>query len=566
MRPASQVMRLDRMGAAFPSRLSFARRLLRHLSARKANVERGQWAIDKNGYGRAQFHAFVGDRTYTLCCFSQYLAPEKRTDRVIATAWDAAFILFDGHPSDADMDRLHAQAPLQEAGRYRETDLVVSRANKSLRMFEHTVERLSNGKQPDQELVVDIGYLMRTTAVYANGKFGAADRGLIADRDEFTAPFQAEMLTVFLIRHFTHELAEHVAKCRSPDTAVGLDPSAKRHLGVGNATGLGMAPFLVAHPPLLHQWVQAREGALDDIRKREHASAGEIHAYSVELKRMDVHLNEWRVDDDEYTSRTEVLRRDIQKLREQITNWTSLPERPWDAIYTLSLALSVDAQELVVSTLIDANPSIADAWAERMSTRQVSQLSPMRDTHVLKQAIRDHFAWALETDFETASGQHQFWYVSEEKLEPRLGVRKDEPGADKELPLAIGREVLALFETLTEQESNKVPTDPETTDKRDTPLSVAEFLLKHPEHRYAVRRVQTAARFPYAEIHDNLIGAQCRPIDMLRFKLAFFGATKFDPKSDRWTRITLFQGAPLVSEVNHNPPADWAFPTFGDRS
>ena len=227
--------------------------------------------------------------------------------------------------------------------------------------------------------------------------------------------------------------------------------------------------------------------------------------------------------------------------------------------------MSVDAQELVVSTLIDANPSIADAWAERMSTRQVSQLSPMRDTHELKQAIRDHFAWALETDFETASGQHQFWYVSEEKLEPRLGVRKDEPGADKELPLAIGREVLALFETLTEQESNKDPIDPETTDKRDTPLSVAEFLLKHPEHRYAVRRVQTAARLPYAEIHDNLIGAQCRPIDMLRFKLAFFGATKFDPKSDRWTRMTLFQGAPLVSEVNHNPPADWAFPTFGDR-
>ena len=63
MRPASQVMRLDRMGAAFPSRLSFARRLLRHLSARKANVERGQWAIDKNGYGRAQSTRSVTEPT-----------------------------------------------------------------------------------------------------------------------------------------------------------------------------------------------------------------------------------------------------------------------------------------------------------------------------------------------------------------------------------------------------------------------------------------------------------------------------------------------------------------------
>ena len=43
-----------------------------------------------------------------------------------------------------------------------------------------------------------------------------------------------------------------------------------------------------------------------------------------------------------------------------------------------------------------------------------------------------------------------------------------------------------------------------------------------------------------------LIGRDCRPIDMLRFKLAFFGASKFDPRSDRWTRINLFQGAPTL--------------------
>ena len=51
---------------------------------------------------------------------------------------------------------------------------------------------------------------------------------------------------------------------------------------------------------------------------------------------------------------------------------------------------------------------------------------------------------------------------------------------------------------------------------------------------------------------------------MLRCKLAFFGASKFDPKSDRWTRITLFQGAPIASEfisVNKNYD-DWSFATL----
>ena len=64
-----------------------------------------------------------------------------------------------------------------------------------------------------------------------------------------------------------------------------------------------------------------------------------------------------------------------------------------------------------------------------------------------------------------------------------------------------------------------------------------------------VRRAQLAARFPYAEIRDNLIAADLRPIDLLRCKLACFGADKFDPRSDRWLRICLFQDAPFPDEL-----------------
>ena len=61
--------------------------------------------------------------------------------------------------------------------------------------------------------------------------------------------------------------------------------------------------------------------------------------------------------------------------------------------------------------------------------------------------------------------------------------------------------------------------------------------------------MRIAARYPYAEIRDNLIGAEMRPIDLLRCKLAMFGAQRFDPRSDRWLRITLFQGAPYPHEL-----------------
>ena len=37
---------------------------------------------------------------------------------------------------------------------------------------------------------------------------------------------------------------------------------------------------------------------------------------------------------------------------------------------------------------------------------------------------------------------------------------------------------------------------------------------------------------------------------------------KFDPKSDRWTRITMYQGAPGFDELAPDNADDWAFPAF----
>ena len=58
-------------------------------------------------------------------------------------------------------------------------------------------------------------------------------------------------------------------------------------------------------------------------------------------------------------------------------------------------------------------------------------------------------------------------------------------------------------------------------------------------------------KFPYSEILDNTIGEKLMPIDMLRLKLSFFGAVKFDPRSDKWLRICMFQGAPLPNQLKN---------------
>ena len=251
LRPPSQVMRLRRMGAAFPTRLSFLPTLLRHMAAEKVTIQRPVWAMDADGFGHALYILRLGGHPYSLIAVSTDLPADQRTDRVIATVWDTSYVLYDGIPDGPELARMIATAPLQETARFTERDLILSRANKSVRLFDHVTARLRQGAQPDPALIRDTGYLMRTTAVYGNGKFGIADRDVIADRPGLRGPFMAEMLTVWLIRGGTHDLAEHVGQ--------GLLPGATKHvLGIGNATGLGMAPFLVSHPLLLDAWMQVQ--------------------------------------------------------------------------------------------------------------------------------------------------------------------------------------------------------------------------------------------------------------------------------------------------------------------
>ena len=84
-----------------------------------------------------------------------------------------------------------------------------------------------------------------------------------------------------------------------------------------------------------------------------------------------------------------------------------------------------------------------------------------------------------------------------------------------------------------------------------TYLQWEQFLIDNNDLRHVVRRAFIVENFPYAEIQDNTIGHNLMPIDMLRLKLSFFGAVKFDPRSDKWLRICMFQGAPLPGDLKN---------------
>ena len=277
LRDPKIVMKLSRLGSFHQSKLSFLRSFLNEF--KDWQYSRDLFDLNDSGYGVAIYSFSKDKKTYSLVCFANELKDEERSDRVIATKWDAAFALYDGIPSKIDIDRLSQNVPKQEVGRLSYKELTLSRANRSVRAFNYVVECLSKGIQPNTNELSKVGYLYRTTAVYGSGKFGLADRFRIKNRDEINGPFRLEMMLVYLVRQFTFDQVNHIAKHKNPKDAVELDLDICRNLGIGNSTGLGMAPFIVNHPSLLNNWILAKETALKKIREIEKVSEEEFKIF-----------------------------------------------------------------------------------------------------------------------------------------------------------------------------------------------------------------------------------------------------------------------------------------------
>ena len=145
LRPAAQVMDLDRLGSHFQSRLSFVRSSMRRMMNEQWRIQRTCFDLDAEGFGTAIYRIDTATAHYHCVIFSNDLPPEKRSDRVIADQWDVSFVLLAGDVDEQQLADLRRNVPLQEAGRFDARVLVLSRANRSLRNFERFLGALAEG-------------------------------------------------------------------------------------------------------------------------------------------------------------------------------------------------------------------------------------------------------------------------------------------------------------------------------------------------------------------------------------------------------------------------------------
>ncbi len=211
---------------------------------------------------------------------------------------------------------------------------------------------------------------------------------------------------------------------------------------------------------------------------------------------------------------------------------------PFNELYLWSEKnLKEECIEYLVSMMMEPFSKIINPYVKEMSSDEEKyfNIPTYRTIADLRNILETKYKEIIKIDFSKKENNQNFWFISKNKEEPRLANRYEEEGHELEQPLAIARDIKKLYEEISNEKNS---------------LSIGKFLINNNKFRHVIRRAFIIEKFPYSEIQDNIIGSNLVPIDMLRLKLSFFGAIKFDPRSNKWLRITMFQGAPLPKELN----------------
>ncbi|KWX23678.1 hypothetical protein AFM11_12840 [Mycolicibacterium wolinskyi] len=550
-RPPEQVLDPADMGAARYTRHSFARTFLRTAAAQRWHAECERTDLDADGRGEVVYRITIGDRIFRFVAFSTTLTDEDRTDRVIAKAWDVTGALIEGPLTAERLAAMRREVPQQEHGRADEGTLIWTRANRSSRFFDYVVDRLSAGLQPDAATMGDAAYILRSTAFYSNGKFGLADFDRLDDAHPLRLPYRAHMLTAWLLRELSYDLVEHCAHARNRLSA-NLSGEWRRYLGLGNATGLGMVPYVVNHPQVLDAWCAARELPLAHaLEQPTHQSDGRVRAALGLLRRAVDYFGERAGMATVPFADCARLSSDLGQVAESLAEYTlrgtvggDKTDRAWQVIHAVAGDLGNEVRGVVDSVIVEVYPELDEDVDRLLRCDQRLSIDPRQTCGRLRAALRERYGWVDRFDFDDPDESAYFWFSSENNEEPRRGRRGIDSGDRVEHGIDVARSVRALTRDL-----DAAP---------DTRL-VAEFLLGHPWHRGAVARVQSLEGLPYAEAHANLLAREFLPLNLQRFQLAMYGMENYLPQSTDWLRVTLFSGAPRAVDVATGVDDDWMF-------
>ncbi|MEO3385285.1 hypothetical protein [Mesorhizobium sp. CAU 1741] len=545
-------MRPQRLAALQPSRVSITRALVNRMLRQRWDISIQRFDVDASASGTVVYSIKTPGQEFSFIGFSHPPSRKARTGRIIGRAWDMMGTLNEGPATDADIEAARRELPKLYRGRATKNALVWCRANRSMRVFDYTLSQLAAGRQPDMQELSQVCYLMRNTGLDGNGTFGTKSFPSLGRDHPLGGPLQAQLLTAYLMREYSCDLVEHLARLQS-DTAVSLDPAIRRFLGVGNGSALGLIFFVHKHPRLIGSWLAAREKAIASALALELAPAdprvGELLALlrrAATFRRQDKMMYESFASSAQIADDVDTIAAALERFAADGMVDEAATTRPLQTLaHKFDMSVTPEALETFLSLVIELVPLEADALAATVEGADEFTLDPTESVGSLASHLREAYGWALEEDLSSPASRRFVWYKSETAEEPRRGLREEVPEA-----IDLGLDICGDLQRLV-ADLDAVAAD--------TPLS--RVLMRHPEHRYLTARVQGLRNASFHTPMGNINSEEFTPIDLVRLMNAgLHGIDKTRDFLRRNLRGVLYHGAPTPDEIRAGGSAFWAYP------
>ncbi|CAM5603595.1 hypothetical protein SVIOM342S_00329 [Streptomyces violaceorubidus] len=549
-RPAAELMTPTALSSLQAGRLSSARSLVNRMLREDWRVERRSLTVEADGSGEAVYRIHTADRVMDFVAFAFPPSSQERTLRIFDLGWDMMGALLDGPATAEDIEHTRNEMPRLYHGRATAHTLTWCRANRSLRVFEHVVEALAAGRQPDTVALARVGYLMRNIGLDGNGTFGTRTFVAYGEDHPLAVPYHAQLLSAYMMRELSADLVDALAARRS-DTAVALDPQVRRFLGVGNSSALGLVLWVGNHPVLVDRWISLREQALCHARGLGAAPGSAVgDALVALLERAALYHSE---DVNEYTCFTPAERivADLRRVLAAIPQRAAAAGADGRVPTVAELVDGVEgvcdeAAEVVNSVLTELDPGESDRLAAELTVDETFRRDGSTAVGELRALLAEQYAWALAVDRTAPGAVANTWYKSRSAEEPRCGATSELPEGTVDLTVDVPGMVQHLDGVLAAE---------------DPALPVGRLLARRPELRGAVERLQSLAGHAYAVPHANIRDAAFVPARIIRLaNAALYGLERTKDYLGRDLRGVIFQGAPTAADLGAGAAGPWFWP------
>ncbi|MDR5798147.1 hypothetical protein QCE49_32635 [Caballeronia sp. LZ008] len=546
MRPAQSIMNGPSMGAMKASRVSFAYALARRMIDERWQIVLESCEADTSGQGRLVYRIRARDVEFTYIARAyEWDGKEKVGRRSDGANRDMFGALFLGKPDAARIEKEFATFDLKNVEAMRTDAMVLgwTPANRSARIFDHVVEALAQGHQPEAGLIGSASaYLLRNGGFQASGRNGSVSYLGIPAGHPLCHPFFADLFGLYMVRQVSIDLVNAIARAHNPNAAQLSDDIA-RYLAVGNSSGQGMCVALQRWPHWVSTWLVVREAALA-YAKSMHTDGSSTLRLRDLLSRLAAYCDTVRTQSEDYVVPNRVIAANLRTILGWLeTRGFSL----WDDLSRAASSFDAETQEYLNSALIDLYPDVADRFADYLpiGAARERDVVPEMTVAELQRLLRKNYAWALRYDMLLSKTRQHFWYHSTDNGEQRRGERILDPHEEFESFV----DHIGLIQRLA---CVAMSYDDDTL--------VGELMFANPDLEMAVSRVQYLDGLPYAEIRDNLIHRDFIPAQLIRFFLASLGIECSTPLSIRYVRGVFFQGMPLPAEIAAGTNRDWRYP------